>query len=158
MLERVFHPDAERGEENGTTETLLVHDPQPKLSVLVLGAQGLEFAEGILDLLPTRIASIPVVERARFGHGIEGRIGHVGVDGPTHQEPAAAVDLGPADAPSPQPGVLVPGEGIDRFVVVVVEVEDPVGVRRATLCHPSPPRGPSPPLASGSTDLTEYRI
>jgi len=51
-------------------------------------------------------------------------IGNYGVN-PTDDEAVAAIDVGPADSAVTQARVLMPGEGVLRLVVVVVEVEDP---------------------------------
>ena len=137
VAESVLETDAERGEQQRCHDPLLVHHLQADVTVPVLGPDRLQLTEGLDDVLLLRVAAVPVEEGSRLGDGIEGRVGDVGAHLPADQQAPAPVDLDPADAPVPQALVLVAGEGILGFVVVVVEVEDPGGVRR----HRRPPRG-----------------
>ena len=135
MPERVLDPDTECGKEHRAGQPLLVHDLQPEVAVLILGTQRLELPEGLGDLLTPRIASIPVVEGTGFGHGVEGRVGHIGVDGPADEQAPPAVDVGPTHPTVPQRRVLMAGERVGSLVVVVVEVEDPGRHRLIARMH-----------------------
>ena len=92
-------PTPSVGNRSAAAEALLVHHLQAHVAVAVLGAQRLELAERVADRLLAGVAAVPVVERAGLGHGVERRVGDVGVDGAADQQAAPAVDVGPADPP-----------------------------------------------------------
>ena len=83
-----------------------------------------------------------LVEAARLGHRVEGRVGDEPVDLAAHQQPLAAVDLGPLHGPLGHGRVDVAGVRVGRLVVVVVGVEG--GVVDAAAGRGRRPAGRSP--------------
>ena len=124
VVKRLLVDHPERGEQPAPGQALLVEHAQSGLGIAVLGADRLVVAEPGERVDPVAVAPEVVVEAAGLGHRVEGGVR----DGPAHP-PAehvilAAVDGRPLHAPGPERGVEVAGEGVDRFVVVVVRIED----------------------------------
>ena len=124
MLERLLVEHAERGEEPDLGQFLDVHGGQTGVVVAVLGADGLGLAHELVHGPAVGVAAEVVDERPRRRDRVEGRVGHRPADSSAQRVVAPAVDLDPLDHPRPQLRVEVAGEGIERFVIVVVRVED----------------------------------
>ena len=126
VLERLLHPDAERGEQQRAVHALLVEELQAGVAVAVARVVGdrLELAEHRLEVDPVLVATAEVVlEAAGLGDGIEGRVRDELVDPAADEQAPLAVDLGPLHAPLGHRGVDEAGEGVLGLVVVVVGVE-----------------------------------
>jgi hypothetical protein len=134
VLERALHPDAEGRQHDRGFETLLVHDLQPGVAVAVLGVllDRLQHPEGCAQVADTVLGSEEVSKAARSGEVGEGRVGDEAVDLPADEQPLLSVDLRPLHGPLAHLRVEMPGEGVGRFVVVVVRVED----RKVDHRHP----------------------
>ena len=124
VLERLLVEHAERGEEPDLGQVLRVHGGEAGVAVAVLGADGLGLAHELVDGPAVGVAAEVVDERPGRRDRVEGRVGHGPADPAAQRVVAPAVDLDPLDHPRPQLRVEVAGEGIERFVIVVVRVED----------------------------------
>jgi hypothetical protein len=126
--ERLLHPDAQRGEEDGPFHALVVHDLQAGVAVLVLGMVGqpVEVAEQLGRVSAFRVAAPEVlVERARPGDRIPRRVRDEPVDATGHQQAFPAVHRRPLHGPLAVLRFDVAGERVLGFVVVVVAIEQP---------------------------------
>jgi hypothetical protein len=135
--EGLLHPDAQRGEEEAGLHALVVHALEAGVAVAVLGADGLELAEGRADVVAGRLAPEVVVEHAGPGHGIERRVRDEAVDLARDHQPRLSVDRGPLDGPTSVLGLQVARERVGRLVVVVVGIEQ----LEAECGHGSPSSG-----------------
>ena len=148
MLERVLDADAERREQERAGEALLVHDLQADVAVAVLGADRLELAERLDGCVCRRgLPRYQSYSAPGLGHRVERRVGDVRVDRAADEQPALAVDVGPAHAAVAQRAVGVAGEGVLGLVVVVGRhrPHGPAGRRRrrrrrAPAARSRPPR------------------
>ena len=93
----------------------------PVLRVL---AHRVEVAEERPHVLALRVPAAEVlVEGARLRHGVERRVGDEAVDPSADEQALLAVDLRPLHRALGELRLEVPGEGVERLVVVVVAVE-----------------------------------
>ena len=126
VLEELLVDHAERRVEPDLVEALLVHHLDAGLAVAVLGADGLPLAQVVERVAPRLVAAEVLRHRAGLGDRVERRVHHRVADLAADHVVLASVDLGPLDDPTTELRVEVPGEGVDRLVVVVVEVVDGV--------------------------------
>ena len=129
-LERRFHADAERREHEAGLEPLLIHHGDSGVAVTVLVGDRDEFTKRLTHVGLGDLAAEVVVEAARAGHGIKGRVGDEAVDLAADQESLASVDLRPLHASLVHLGIDVAGERVFGLVVVVVGVERCEGKHR----------------------------
>ena len=125
-LEGLLHAHALGGEQQHRLQALLVHQLHPGVAVAEAGmvVEGVELAEHGRDVAALQVAAPEVVlEAARLGDRVEGRVGDELVDLAGHHEPLAAVDGGPLHAALLHRRVDVADEGVGGLVVVLVHVE-----------------------------------
>ena len=132
--ERLLVEHTERREQPDLVDALLVHRLEARVVVAVLGADRLALAQVLHRQATRRVAAEVLRHRAGFGdrveRGVDDRVVHLAAD----HLVLAALDLGPLhDAPA-ELRVEVPGERVDRLVVVVVGVEDQA-VRSGYVAH-----------------------
>ena len=123
VLESLFDAAPHGGEQHDRGEVLVVHDLQPGVTVLVLGPERLDLHErpridSLGDLAPEE-----GVDAARHDDGVEGRVRDELVGVATGQHPRAPAGGDDLHAAAGEGRVEVPGEGVERLVVVVVGVD-----------------------------------
>ena len=121
--EQLFVEHAEGREQPDRLETELVEHRDARVAVAVLGPDGLALGEHLDRVLALGVAAEVVVQRAGLGDRGERRVHHGVAHAPADDVVLAAVDLAPLHGARPEPRVEVPGEGVERLVVVVVGVE-----------------------------------
>src|SRR5438552_4210257 len=123
VLQQLLVEHAEGREQPHALEAELVESGDSSVAVAVLGRSSFAFGEELPRLLAFGVAAEVVVHRARPRNRVEGGID----DGVTHHATddvvLAPVDLAPLHAPRLHLRVDVPGEGVERFVIVIVGVE-----------------------------------
>ena len=67
VQQRLFHADAERREQEAALEPLRVHQLDARLGLAVRGADRLELAERVADVVAGGLAAEVLVERSRAG-------------------------------------------------------------------------------------------
>jgi hypothetical protein len=127
VLQQLFVEHAEGGKHPYGFEAELIELRDARVAVAVLGGDGLALDQEFPGLLALRVSPEVVVHRPGLGDRVEGRV-H---DGPAHLTahdvvPAAA-DLCPLHAARSELRVEMTRKGVERFVVVVVGVERPIG-------------------------------
>jgi hypothetical protein len=101
VLQRLLHPDAERGEQQRAVHALLVEQLHASVTIAVGGVrvERLQVAEHGLHVQAALVLAPEVgLERAGLGDRVEGRVRDELVDLPAHQQALFAVHLGPLHA------------------------------------------------------------
>ena len=117
---------AERREQPDLVEAVDVEGGDAGVAVAVLGTDAVAGLEQLERVVVVRVAPEVVGEDAGLGHRVERRVDDGAADLAADHVVLASVDLGPLDDPGAEGRVEVPGEGVERLVVVVVGVERPV--------------------------------
>ena len=123
-FKQVLVDHAQRREEPDLLDPLRVHDLEAGVAIPVLGTDRLGRAEELERGAPVGIAPEVLHQGAGRGHGVEGGIGDGAADAAADGVVLAASHVDPLDDPGPVGRVQVPGEGVERLVVVVVGVKD----------------------------------
>ena len=128
VLERLLDAAGERRQHEHRLEVLRVQDLHPRIAVLVLGmvrhAVDLHQRSRV-DTLGD-LAAEQQIQAARFDDRVEGRVGDEVIDLAAHDRQGALAVGEHLHAAALELLGQVPGEGVDRLVVVVVDVDRPV--------------------------------
>ena len=125
VLERLLDAAPERGEQQRGIEALLVGDGDARVAVAVLGAQRLDLHQRRPGSTPFGdLAAEERVEAAGDDDRVEGRVRDEAVDALADEQLHVLLAVvHRAHAAPLERGIEVPGERIERLVVVVVGVD-----------------------------------
>ena len=121
--EGVLIQDTESREQPDRAQTLFVHDRQAGIALTVVARDALPFPHVLVEGLALGVGPEVPVQAPGLDDGVEHRVGDRIVDLPPDDVADPAMDLGDVDGTAPQLRIEVPGEGVERLVVVVVGVE-----------------------------------
>ena len=128
VLERFLDAAGERRQHEHRLEVLTVEDLHPRIAVLVLGMilHAVDLHQrGRVDALGD-LAAEQQIQAAGFDDRIEGRVRDEVIDLTAHDRQGALAVGEHLHAAALELLGQVPGEGVDRLVVVVVDVDRPV--------------------------------
>jgi hypothetical protein len=123
VQQRLFDADTQRREQEAAFHPLRVHQREARDRIAVRVADRLELAECGADVVTGALAAEIVVERAGTRDGVERRVGNEAEHTARDHHAFLAVDRRPLHGLAVR-GRKVASERVDRFVVVVVRVED----------------------------------
>ncbi|CAB4967353.1 unannotated protein [freshwater metagenome] len=123
-MEWLFINHAQRGEQPALLETVVIERRDSRIFVAVRGTDWLTLLEKLNRVFIVRIAAEVILQHTRKRNWIKGRVDHGVADFATDDVVLTSVDRAPLDGARCGTRIEMASECIDRFVVVVIAIED----------------------------------